>query len=70
MDNAFRYLEKYSLEGESSYPYEAKDASCRYSSSKGITKVGSYKDVSRTESAIKSAINKGPLSIAVDATCF
>ena len=70
MDNAFQYLESYKLEQESTYPYLAYDSSCRYDSSKGVMNVKGYKDVSRSDSAMQSALSYGPVSIAVDAGCF
>ena len=70
MDNAFQYLESYKLETESDYPYEAVDSSCHYSSSKGVTNVRGFTDVSQTDSQMQAALKKGPVSIAVDAECF
>ena len=70
MDNAFSYLESKKLETEADYPYEAYDSSCQYSSSKGVTNVSGYHDVSRSSSAMEAAVNKQPVSIAVDAGAF
>jgi len=52
---------------ESSYPYEARDARCRSGVSSGISVTG-YTDVSANSvSALASAVNKGPVSIAIQA---
>jgi len=45
MDNAFKYLEKYTLETESAYPYTGKGGSCEYSAAKGQVGVSNYHDV-------------------------
>ena len=70
MDNAFMYLESKKIETESAYPYYAYDSSCAYDSSKGVTGVSGYHDVSQSDSQMQAALQEGPVSIAVDAGCF
>ena len=72
MDYAFRYIETAPLELESSYPYTGKDGMCEYTKSKGVGKVVSYKDVARDTSGsqLMAALNKGPVSVAIEADQF
>ena len=68
MDSAFTYIEKYGLEGESSYRYKARDASCKYLSSKVEAHIGSFTDViANSPDQMRAAINQQPVSIAIDA---
>lgn len=68
MDNAFKYIEKYGIEAEASYPYTARDGSCKYDSSKTIGTVKSYSDVAPGNPAqLKAALAKGPVSVAIEA---
>jgi len=61
MDNAFKYIKAHGIPVESAYPYTAKDGTCkRYTSE---TKLSTYTDVNDLE----AAINKQPISVAVDA---
>jgi C1A family cysteine protease len=70
MDKAFLYAEKYRLESESDYPYEAHAYyDCHYRADWG--KVGTYRywDVMpRSISAMKSALAKGPVSAPIQAS--
>merc|ERR1712187_129461 len=71
MDNAFQYAEQNALCTEDSYPYKAASGTCKASScTVGIQKGGvvGYKDVSAdSEQAMMSALNKQPVSIAIEA---
>jgi len=42
MDYAFEYIETAPLMLESDYPYQARQSSCKYVSSKGVGEVKSY----------------------------
>lgn len=53
MDYAFQYWMDNSAELESSYSYTAVDGSCKYSASKGVTKVSDYTDVDTNEASLK-----------------
>ena len=52
---------------DSDYPYTAKDGTCKYDASKGITTVSSYKQVGADRTDIKNAIYKTPVNVAVAA---
>jgi cathepsin L len=66
--SAFQYNEKYGNEGESDYPYKAKDQTCSYNSSKVKTKTKSYVSVTpRSTSQLMSALNVTPTTILVQA---
>jgi len=69
MDYAFSYYKGTSIASESSYPYTAKDGSCKSSYTTAIPRGGvtGYKDVSSSSSALMSAINSNPVSVAVEA---
>ena len=71
MDLAFTYTETAPLESEKDYPYKGHEwfhKGCKYDSSKGQVKVTSFKDVTVNSSeALKAAIAKGPVSVAIEA---
>lgn len=58
---------------EADYPYTARQSyTCKYVKSSGQGKVKSFKDVSRDSSGsqLQAALNKGPVSVAVEADQF
>ena len=68
MDYAFAYIEQNPLELEADYAYTARDGTCKYDSSKGVGKVADFVDVqSMSPSQLKAALNKGPVSVAIEA---
>merc|ERR1712190_392296 len=71
MDNAFKYAEKNAICTEASYSYKGRGGTCKASScSVGIPKgdVTGYKDVATdNEQALMEAVEKQPVSIAVEA---
>ena len=71
MDLAFQYTESAPLETEDNYPYKGRKffhKGCEYDSSKGEVKATSFKDVTPNSSeALKAAIAKGPVSVAIEA---
>merc|ERR1712048_125527 len=70
METGFQYQEGVNVATESSYPYTARDGSCRtsgYSTAVPRGGVTGYRSVSASTSALKSALNKGPVSIAIEA---
>jgi len=73
MESAFSYEEDSAVCTESSYQYTARAGSCRSSScSAGIPRGGvtGYRQVGRSASALMSAVQEGPVSVAVDASRF
>merc|ERR1711982_200483 len=68
MDYAFSFYESTSVASETSYPYTARDGSCKSSYTTAIPSGGvtGYKDASGA-SALQSALQTGPVSVAVEA---
>jgi cathepsin L len=70
MDNAFKYIkENNGIDTEASYPYEAKDGTCRFEAKNvGSTDTG-CKDIKQlSEDDLQDAIaTVGPISVAIDA---
>jgi len=57
------------LDTEDSYPYTAKDGTCKYDSKNNGGTLKSYKNVPKgNETALQYAVNNGPVSIAIDAS--
>jgi cathepsin L len=68
MDNAFKYIEKYQLQTEASYPYVARQGSCKYDNKSLEATVASFKDVApRSVAQMEAAVANGPVSIAIEA---
>jgi len=69
MDYAFSFARGTAVATESSYPYTARDGTCKSSFTTAIPQGGvtGYKDVSRSASALQSALNVGPVSVAIEA---
>merc|ERR1711991_792027 len=69
MDNGFKFAEGTALATESSYAYTARDGTCKSSFTTGIPKGGvtGYKDVSNSASALRSALQNSPVSVAIEA---
>jgi cathepsin L len=68
MDNAFKYIEKYGIEAEATYPYTARDGTCKYDASKTEGTVKSYQDVAPGNPAqLKAALAISPVSVAIEA---
>merc|ERR1719183_763117 len=70
MDNAFKYIESNPLQLESAYPYTGTDGSCSYIKASGVGKVAGFTDVSPSAAQLKAALNKGPVSVAIEADQF
>ena len=71
MDYAFQYIESHPLMLEADYAYTARDGTCKYEASKGQGKVAHFVDVSAgSASQLKAAINKQPVSVAIEADQF
>jgi len=67
MDNGFKYIQSNGICSMTEYPYTGRAGTCRASSCKSVTKVSSYSNVARSESALASAVNSRPVSVACDA---
>jgi cathepsin L len=69
MELGFTYEEGVNVCTESSYPYTARDGTCKTSCTTAIPKGGitGYKTVSQSTSALQSAIQQGPVSVAIQA---
>jgi cathepsin L len=72
MDQAFEYIVATGgLASEAEYPYQAQDGQCQYTgdgSMKLYDSLSSYQDVATmNENAIMAALQKGPVSIAIEA---
>jgi cathepsin F len=72
MQTAMEYIQTNGLEGDSTYPYTARDQTCSYNKAKTTTSVSNvncYEGVSNTQ--LQSYLTTvGPLAIAVDAGSF
>merc|ERR1712125_147643 len=68
MDYAFSFYESTSIASESSYPYTARDGTCKASFTTAIPSGGvtGFKDCSGVD-ALQSAMQTGPVSVAVQA---
>jgi cathepsin L len=70
MATAFEWAETHDLATEDSYPYSARDKSCKTSGFDVAIPAGGvtgYKNVAKSSSALKSALNVGPVSVAIEA---
>lgn len=71
MDQAFEYVkENNGIDTETSYPYEAKDLSCRFRKEDVGAKDTGFIDLpSKDENALQQAVAKvGPIAVAIDAS--
>jgi len=72
MDNAFKYAESNKIMLEADYPYLARRSifknHCSEAPTKGVVTVSTYADVApKSQSQMKAALAKGPVSIAIEA---
>ena len=67
-NTSFAYYQQHYAMAESSYPYLGKDGTCRYDNRGTGVKASTYKKVTANSiSGIKTALNKQPVSILVEA---
>ena len=68
MDYAFTYLKAKGAQTEASYPYTARDGTCKYDAGKSVKAVGGFVDVAHNSATqLQVAANKSVVSIAIDA---
>jgi len=67
MDFAFTYLKTHKAMLEEDYPYHARKRTCEYDEDAGKVNVSSYTDVSNSASQLQAALNKQPVSVAIEA---
>jgi len=70
MDNAFKYIQAHGLCTEAAYPYTAKSdfLNCKATGCAAAAKITGYQDVaSGNEDALLTAVNLGPVSVAIEA---
>merc|ERR1711862_646427 len=69
MDRAFSFAQGNAIATESSYPYQGVDGTCKSSFTTALPQgaVTGYTDVGRSASALKSALNSHPVSVAIEA---
>merc|ERR1719152_505791 len=69
MDYAFSFYENVNIASESSYPYTARDGSCKSSFTTAIPRgsVTGYKDISNEANLLDAVTNVGPVSVAIEA---
>merc|ERR1712100_153945 len=69
MELAFNFAGTVNVATEASYPYTARDGSCKTSYSTAIPQGGvtGYKSVGQSTESLKSALQTGPVSVAIEA---
>jgi len=69
MESAFQFAEGVNVATESSYPYKGRDGSCKTSFSTAIPQGGvtGYKSVGSSSKSLQSALQNGPVSVAIEA---
>ena len=68
MTNAFQYVKAHGLCTEEDYPYHAKDEDCKDTQCESAIKIAGYEEVPEMDgAALKAAVAKAPVSVAVEA---
>ena len=68
MTNAFEYVMKKGLCTEEDYPYHAKDEDCKDDKCTAAIQIKGYEEVAAYDgAALKAAVSKAPVSVAVEA---
>jgi C1A family cysteine protease len=68
MNQAFDYLIKFGgSQPTTTYPYTARDGSCKADASKVAVKIASHKELPPNENALGDALQQGPVSVAIEA---
>ena len=64
---AYDWLKDHKTMSEADYAYTARDGSCAYDESKGITNVSDYKQTQGTDANLNALSSVGPVNVAVSA---
>jgi len=68
MDYAFSYVQKKGIQSETSYPYTARDGTCKYDPSKVEIKISGFTDVAANdEDQLAAAVVDHPVAVAIEA---
>ena len=68
MTNAFQYVKAHGLCTEEDYPYHAKDEDCKDTQCESAIKITGYEETPEFDgAALKQAVAKAPVSVAVEA---
>ena len=68
---AMLYTDANPLMSEEDYPYEERDAECRYSKDKGLVSASGFTLVeSGNTYMMQAAVDLGPVTVAIDASSF
>lgn len=68
MNSAMNYTMKHGIESESTYPYKARDQTCKYDASKVVFTNKGWKDVTpNNEDQLAAAVAMVPTSVAIEA---
>merc|ERR1711934_691569 len=69
MDNSFEWYESKAAATEASYPYTARDGSCKSSFETAVPQGGvtGFKDISNEADLLDAVQNVGPISVAIEA---
>ena len=68
MTNAFQYVKAHGLCTEEDYPYHAKDEDCKDTQCESAIKITGYEETPQFDgAALKQAVAKAPVSVAVEA---
>ena len=70
MHEVFGYLRNKAFIQGSQYPYRAVKGQCRDTQFQGVTKTNGYQFVAQNEDTHGSALEQGPISIALDASTW
>jgi cathepsin L len=69
MTDAYFYVKAKGINSAASYPYVAKKGSCKYNALKIAARCTGYVSIqSGNETALQMAVDKGPVSVIIDAT--
>jgi len=68
LESAFKYTRDNGIAADSSYPYQQRQTSCRYSKQSKVFQNRGYKTITQGASNLQSAVANGPVAVAIDAS--